>query len=79
MLLDKTIEILENNDVRVYDRTRRKENRSMIVILPYKKKKIKLLKQFAIFLNIEQKKHLYSLTTEISVDRYCRRLFSENL
>lgn len=79
MLLDKTIEILENNDVRVYDRTRRKNDRNMIAILPYKKKKIKLLKQFAIFLNVEQKKYLYSLPTEISVDRYCRRLFSENL
>ena len=51
----------------------------MIAILPYKKKKIKLLTQFAIFLNIEQKKHLYSLPTEISVDRYIRQIFHEML
>lgn len=42
----------------------------------YIREKIKLLKQFKIFLNDEQLKHIRSLKTEVAVDNFARDLLS---
>lgn len=41
----------------------------------YVYKKIKLLRQFRVFLNEDQKRHLYSLKSEIAVDNAVRSFF----
>jgi len=41
----------------------------------YKEEKLKLFKQFYIKLNSQELTHFRSLTTEIAVDNFCRKLF----
>ena len=50
-----------------------------ITLKQYKKEKRKLLKDFLIYLNSEEKEHLESLENEIQVDQYCRKLLKEKL
>lgn len=45
----------------------------------YKKEKIALLKDFAIYLNENEKAYMMSLKTEIAVDNYVKQLFLDRL
>ena len=38
----------------------------------YRKDKCKMLKQFGVYLSDTEKQHMSTLTTEISIDNFCR-------
>ena len=45
----------------------------------YRKDKCKMLKQFGVYLSDAEKQHMSTLTTEISIDNFCRSTIDNNL
>lgn len=48
-------------------------------IKSYRKMKLDMLNDFCIQLTSEEKEHFHSLTTEISIDNFCRSAIDNNL